>query len=121
MFFNEKNDTLILYYTKAVREVKRLLIEEGNMARFVRDLVINQPDDFVHFIMNDYLQKNQFIMADWKGEPAYRAGDAMLEGYKYLKWFYSNGALHLEAWIKGTAGGEWGPRRIRGMYGEEAL
>ena len=77
------------------------------MARFVRDLVINQPDDFVHFIMNDYLQKNQFIMADWKGEPAYRAGDAMLEGYKYLKWFYSNGALHLEAWIKGTAGGEW--------------
>jgi len=107
LFFNEKNDTLILYYTKAVREVKRLLIEEGNMARFVRDLVINQPDDFVHFIMNDYLQKNQFIMADWKGEPAYRAGDAMLEGYKYLKWFYSNGALHLEAWIKGTAGGEW--------------
>lgn len=77
------------------------------MARFVRDLVINQPDDFVHFIMNDYLQKNQFIMADWKGEPAYRAGDAVLEGYKYLKWFYSNGTLHLEAWIKGTFGGEW--------------
>lgn len=77
------------------------------MARFVRDLVLNQPDDFVHFIMNDYLQKNQFIMADWKGEPAYRAGDAMLEGYKYLKWFYSNGTFHLEAWMKGTAGGEW--------------
>ena len=28
------------------------------MARYVRDLVLNKPDDFVQFMMNDYLQKN---------------------------------------------------------------
>lgn len=76
------------------------------MARFVRDLALNKPDDFVAFIMNDYLQKNQFIMSDWHGEPAYRAGDAMVEGFKYLKWNYQNGVFHLEAWLQGTFGKE---------------
>ena len=69
------------------------------MARYVKDLVLNKPEDFVTFIMNDYLQKNQFVVSEWKGEPAYRTGDAMIEGYKYLKWSYENGTLHLEAWI----------------------
>lgn len=77
------------------------------MARYIRDVVLNKPDDFVSFIMNDYLQKNGFRMSDWKGEPAFRAGDAMMEGYKYLKWSYVNGVFHLEAWLKGTFGGEW--------------
>ena len=78
------------------------------MARFVQDLVLNKPDDFVYFIMNDYLQKNSFVMSDWKGEPAYRAGDAMVEGFKYLKWSYADGKFHLEAWLKGNLGQEWG-------------
>lgn len=77
------------------------------MARFTQDIVLNKPDDFVYFIMNDYLQKNGFTMSDWKGEPAYRAGDAIMEGFKYLKWSYANGTFHLEAWLKGTFGGEW--------------
>lgn len=76
------------------------------MKRYVKDIVLNKPDDFVGFIMNDYLQKNQFAMSDWKGEPAYRAGDAMLEGYKFLKWSYANGVLHLEAWLKSAGGKE---------------
>lgn len=38
------------------------------MARFVKDLVLNKPEEFVTFVMNDYLQKNQFSMSDWKGE-----------------------------------------------------
>ena len=78
------------------------------MARYVRELVLNKPDDFGSFMMNDYLQKNKFSMSDWKGEPAYRAGDAMMEGYKYLKWSYSNGTLHVEAWLKGNFGKEMG-------------
>lgn len=77
------------------------------MARFSKDLVLNKPEEFVTFIMNDYIQKNQFSMSDWKGEPAYRAGDAMMEGYKYLNWSYANGTLHLEAWLKGSTGKEW--------------
>lgn len=78
------------------------------MARYVKDLVLNKPEDFVTFIMNDYLQKNQFVVSEWKGEPAYRTGDALLEGYKYLKWSYENGTLHLEAWMKSTFGKEMG-------------
>ncbi|MBO4981117.1 MAG: hypothetical protein J6C84_04390 [Lachnospiraceae bacterium] len=77
------------------------------MARYIQNVTLNKPDDFVQFIMNDFLQKNAFTLADWKGEPAYRAGDPMFEGYKYLKWSYQNGVFHLEAWLKGTFGGEW--------------
>lgn len=60
-------------------------MESEEMARYVREVVLNKPEDFVQFIMNDYLQKNGFVMSDWKGEPAFRAGDPALEGYKYLK------------------------------------
>ena len=77
------------------------------MARYVKDLTLNKPDDFVKFVMNDYLTKNRFSMSEWKGEPAYRAGDAMMEGFKYLKWSYDNGVFHVEAWLKGSGGGEW--------------
>lgn len=72
------------------------------MARYIKDLTLNKPDDFVSFIMNDYMQKNSFEMTDYNGEICYRAGDAMVEGFKYLKWNYAGGVLHLEAWLKGT-------------------
>ena len=78
------------------------------MARYVKDLVLSKPEDFVTFIMTDYLQKNQFVIDEWKGEPVYRTGDALIEGYKYLKWSYENGTLHLEAWLKSTVGKEMG-------------
>lgn len=84
------------------------------MARFTRDLTLNKPESFVEFVMNDYLQKNQFSMSDWKGEPAYRAGDVMMEGYKFLKWSYAGGVLHVEAWLRGTFGGEW---KLEGFVG----
>ena len=31
----------------------------------------------------------------------------MMEGFKFLKWSYQNGVLHVEAWLKGSFGGEW--------------
>lgn len=77
------------------------------MARYTKDLVLNKPEDFVSFMMNDYAQKNGFAPSDWKGEPALRAGDAMMEGYKFMKWNYDGSVLHVEAWMKGTFGGEW--------------
>ena len=77
------------------------------MARLPKDVTLNKQENFVEFVVNDYLQKNKFSMSDWKGEPAYRAGDAMMEGFKFLKWSYQNGVLHVEAWLKGSFGGEW--------------
>ncbi len=76
------------------------------MARFTQDLVLNKPDDFVQFIMNDYLTKHGYSISDWKGEQAYRAGDGFVEGFKYLKWSYAGGVFHLEAWMKGSFGKE---------------
>lgn len=76
------------------------------MARYIRDIILNKPDDFVAFMMNDYLQKNGFSPSDWKGEPAFRAGDAMLEGYKYVKWGYNGSVLHVEAWLRSSFGRE---------------
>lgn len=76
------------------------------MARYIRDIVLNKPNDFVAFMMNDYLQKNGFSLSDWKGEPAFRAGDAMLEGYKFMKWSYNGSVLHVEAWMRSNFGKE---------------
>ena len=47
------------------------------MSRYVRDVVLNKPDDFVQFIMNDFLGKNQYQLIDQKGESVYRAATPM--------------------------------------------
>ena len=74
------------------------------MARYTYDLVLNKPEDFVQFVVNDFLQKNRFETADYNGEAVYRAGDPMVEGYKYLKWSYIGAVFHVEAWLKGLSG-----------------
>ncbi len=84
------------------------------MARYVQDVTLNQPDDFVYFMMNDYMQKNSFKTANWKGNSVYRRGDGFFEGFRYLVWSYAGGVLHLEAWLKGPFGGEQG---LTGFWG----
>ena len=79
--------------------------------RYVREEQINKPEDFVIFIMNDYLSKNGFIQKQVKGEWVWQEGVGMLTVPKFLKYSYENGVLHLEAWIK-TA---WLP----GVYGKD--
>lgn len=76
------------------------------MARHIENIQLDKSDDFVHSVMNNYLQKNGFILSDLKGESVYRAGDRFSEGYRYLKWSYANGVLKLEAWLKGPFGRE---------------
>lgn len=84
------------------------------MARYVQDVVLNKPNDFVFFMMNDWLQKNSFKASTWKGESVYRRGDGFFEGFRYLKYSYANGVIHLEAWMKGPFGGEQG---LTGAWG----
>ena len=76
------------------------------MARFIRDLELNKPTEFVTFVMNDYLTKNKFKPYNYKGEEVFRAGDALLEGFKYIKWAYDGSNFHFEAWMQGSFGGE---------------
>lgn len=84
------------------------------MARYIRDVTLNQPDDFICFMMNDYLQKNSFTNSTKKGPSVYRRGDGFFEGFRYMTWNYSGGVFHLEAWIAGPFGGEQG---LTGFWG----
>lgn len=84
------------------------------MARYIRDEQINKPDDFVAFIMNDFLTKNGFTQKQVKDEMVWQEGVGMLAPPKFFKYSYANGVVHIEAWMK-TA---WLP----GVYtGENAL
>lgn len=76
------------------------------MARHIEQIQLDKPDDFVLSVMNTYLQKNGFVVSDLKNESVYRAGHRFTDGYRYLKWSYSEGALKLEAWIRGPFGCE---------------
>lgn len=77
------------------------------MARYFERIQLDKPDDFVLTVMNNYLQKNGFIVSDLKNETVYRAGNRFWDGYRYLKWSYVNGVLNLEAWLAGPFGLEY--------------
>lgn len=84
------------------------------MARYIREEQIGKPDDFVAFIMNDFLTKGGFSQKEVKGELVWQEGVGMLAPPKFLKYSYVNGVIHIEAWMK-TA---WLP----GVYtGENAM
>lgn len=84
------------------------------MARWVRDVYLGKPDEFVHCIMQDFLQKNGFQQKDYKGELLWQEGMGMLTPPKFFKYSYVNGTVHIETWMK-TA---WLP----GVYtGENAI
>lgn len=84
------------------------------MSRYIQDIVLNKPDDFVNFMMSDFIHKYDFFLHNWKGETCYRSGDAFMAGYRYFTWGYRNGVLHLEAWLRGPFGTEMG---LTGFYG----
>lgn len=81
------------------------------MARYIREVELNQPEDFVQFIMTDFLSKHGFTLVEFKGEQVYRAGGGLIEMPKFLVWGYHGGVFHVEAWTRNC----WLP----GVYGKE--
>ncbi len=81
------------------------------MARYIREVVLNRPDDFVQYIMSDFIFKHGFHMAEFKGERILRAGGGLIEIPKFMIWSYQNGVFHVEAWTRNL----WLP----GVYGRE--
>lgn len=81
------------------------------MARYIREVTLNRPEDFVQFIMTDFLSKHGFRLVEFKGEQVYRAGGGLIEIPKFLIWGYRNGVFHVEAWTRNL----WLP----GVYGGE--
>lgn len=69
------------------------------MARWIRDEELSQPQDFVQFMMEDYLKKNGFKEKKHKGELVWQNGDGFLVMARFIRYEYSEGKLHLEAWV----------------------
>ncbi len=67
---------------------------------------MRQPIDVVSEIFENFLYRNRYFRTDWNGEPVYLSTDSAEGGHRYLKWSYVNGVVHIEAWMKGTFGGE---------------
>lgn len=70
------------------------------MSRYIRHEVLNQPEDFVNFMMNDFLSKHGFQLVEFKGQRVYRAGGGWFEMPKFLVWNYQDGVFHMEAWAR---------------------
>ena len=83
------------------------------MARYVNEIVLNKPDDFVHYIMNDYITKCGFKPKTKKGEQILQDGSGFLTAPRFLKYSYFNGVLHIEAWLNSGFGGEM---NLEGTY-----
>lgn len=81
------------------------------MARYIREVELNRPDDFVQYMMTDFLSKHGFKLVEFEGEMVYRTGDGFFEMPKFLTWGYQNGIFHVEAWTRNC----WLP----GVYGQE--
>lgn len=81
------------------------------MSRYIREEVLNQPDDFVNFMMNDFLTKHGFKLVEFKKQRVYRAGGGWFEMPKFLVWGYQNGVFHIEAWARTLI--------LPGVYGKE--
>lgn len=69
------------------------------MARWTKDEVLNQPADFVQFLMEDFLNKNGFKKKIHKGEEVWQEGDGFLTMARFIRYEYAGGSFHLEAWI----------------------
>lgn len=77
----------------------------GKMGRYIKDVELNQPIDVVSMLMEDFLYHNHFTRADWNGEMVYYRKDGY-DRERYIKWYYTDGVFHVEAWLKNPLGGE---------------
>lgn len=68
--------------------------------RFETTFTINQPEEFVQFILNDFFAKEGFTLTDYNGERVWKKGVGMLTAPQFIKVDYQNGQVHLEAWMK---------------------
>lgn len=65
---------------------------------------LNCDPNLVNNLVQNYIQGNQYELQQKNGEQFYRAGDAMVQGYKYFNYSISGQTLTIYAWYKGTFG-----------------
>lgn len=75
------------------------------MARYIKEADIDQPIDVVSIVIEDFIYHNHFQRSDWNGEMVYSGKDSHGK-MRFFKYSYVNRILRVEAWMKGTFGGE---------------
>jgi len=68
--------------------------------RFRKEVVLNKPEDFVNFIIKDFMEKEGFKYTVYNGENVWQLGHGWVASPQFIKTTYVNGVLTLEAWIK---------------------
>jgi len=70
------------------------------VSRFRKEVVLNKPEDFVNFIIKDFMEKEGFKYTVYNGENVWQLGHGWVASPQFIKTTYVNGVLTLEAWIK---------------------
>lgn len=87
--------------------------------RFETDFIINQPNEFVRFIVQDFFDKEGFTYTEYKGEYVWKKGNGWVTAPQFIKVDYLNGQIHIEAWLKTALlpGVYVGEMDLKGGYG----
>lgn len=72
--------------------------------RSVYNITINSDPNLVNNLIQSFLQANNYELQNKNGEQYYRAGDAMVQGYRYFKYEINGATLTVYAWFKGVLG-----------------
>jgi len=70
------------------------------VARYTTNIVLNKPDDFVNFIIKDFMNKEGFKYKVYNGENVWQYGNGWLASPQFIKTTYVNGTITIEAWLK---------------------
>lgn len=65
---------------------------------------LNCDPSVANNLIQGYIQGNKYTLENKNGEQFYRAGDAMLEGYRYFNYSIVGQTLTIYAWFKGAFG-----------------
>lgn len=82
------------------------------MSRFIADYQSGKPDEFIKFVSEDFFAKEGFRQVNYKGETVWKKGVGFLTAPSFISFRYSQGNIHLEAWIK-----SFGEHGLDGFYG----
>ena len=87
--------------------------------RFETDFVINQPNEFVKFIVQDFFSKEGFTYTEYNGEYVWKKGNGWVTAPQFIKVDYMNGQIHIEAWLKMVLlpGVYFSEMNLKGGYG----
>lgn len=72
--------------------------------RSIYTFQLNCDVNLIDNLIQSYIQGNQYKLQQKNGEQFYRAGDAMVQGYRYFNYSISGQTITIYAWLKGVFG-----------------